>query len=205
MNVPMVLGVFAVSAVLVLAFAVATGWLGRGLTSRTEEQEAPELEPLVAGIGVGSAGVPKWLYAAYAVIPLWALIYLVNNIQVRSETVRTEPGAATEARATPSPAAEVPGGPVRIAAKDIEFDRKTFSLLANSDATIVFRNAETTQHNVAIYRDAASGRAKQGALFTGEIFAGPGTREYQLKAPPAGTYYFQCDVHIGMNGTVKVT
>lgn len=38
----------------------------------------------------------------------------------------------------------------------------------------------------------------------GEIFPGPATRDYDVPALEAGTYYFQCDIHPQMNGTVEV-
>src|SRR5712692_5996268 len=40
------------------------------------EEEDPEV---VAGIGVGKAPVPRWLYAFYVVIPLFALLYVLNG------------------------------------------------------------------------------------------------------------------------------
>ena len=55
------------------------------------------------------------------------------------------------------------------------------------------------QHNIAIYSD---DRSRQ--LFNGELVTGPATVEYDVPPLPAGQYYFQCDVHPNMNGTVVV-
>ena len=41
------------------------------------------------------------------------------------------------------------------------------------------------------------------SLFKGQIFPGPAKKLYAVKAIPAGTYYFQCDVHSFMNGTLR--
>ena len=42
------------------------------------------------------------------------------------------------------------------------------------------------------------------ALFQGEQFPGVATQEYQVPALDPGTYYFHCDVHATMNGSVVV-
>jgi plastocyanin len=41
-------------------------------------------------------------------------------------------------------------------------------------------------------------------LFRGDLVTGATTATYDIPALPAGTYYFQCDVHPTMNGTVVV-
>jgi plastocyanin len=55
-------------------------------------------------------------------------------------------------------------------------------------------------HNIAIYTDSSLSEA----LFQGEIVTGPATAQYEVPPEPAGEYYFQCDVHPTMNGTVTV-
>ncbi len=47
-------------------------------------------------------------------------------------------------------------------------------------------------------------RTLSTALFQGEQFPGVATQEYQVPALDPGTYYFHCDVHATMNGTVVV-
>jgi hypothetical protein len=41
-------------------------------------------------------------------------------------------------------------------------------------------------------------------LFQGTQFPGIATEEYQIPALDAGTYYFHCDVHTTMSGSVVV-
>jgi plastocyanin len=41
-------------------------------------------------------------------------------------------------------------------------------------------------------------------VFKGEIFAGPGSRQYPIPALAAGTYTFACSVHPQMTGTLTV-
>ena len=51
---------------------------------------------------------------------------------------------------------------------------------------------------MAIYTDSSKGTQ----LFAGEIINGGETVEYEIEALEAGTYYFDCTVHPGMQGSV---
>lgn len=87
-----------------------------------------------------------------------------------------------------------------ITANGIVFDKSEIALPAGEEAPLPFDNQDAgIPHNVSIYTD-------QGgeALFLGEIISGPATIDYPVPALEAGTYYFQCDVHPQMNGTVTV-
>lgn len=97
----------------------------------------------------------------------------------------------------PSPA------PVKVAARDIAFDVTTISLAADTPSRIAFDNADAeVPHNIAIYRTAAG--AAGDNMFRGALITGPATTTYEFVAPPAGTYYFRCDVHPNMAGEVEV-
>lgn len=93
--------------------------------------------------------------------------------------------------------------PARVVARDISFDVKTIALKAGAPSRIEFENADDqVPHNVALYEtDAAAAGEK---IFTGKIITGPAKATYDFKAPPAGTYYFRCDVHPNMSGQVTV-
>ena len=60
-----------------------------------------------------------------------------------------------------------------------------------------FENQESQPHNVSIYTDSSASQR----LFEGEIFSS-GSRVYQVPALAAGTYFFRCDVHQDMTGTI---
>src|SRR5919106_5601515 len=93
-------------------------------------------------------------------------------------------------------------GVVDITASGIEFDTGCIEVPAGEPFTIAFTNEDPDQHNVAIY---PSAEELTDPLFRGEIFGGPDTVEYPPVDPlDAGEYYFQCDVHTQMNGTVVV-
>jgi plastocyanin len=92
------------------------------------------------------------------------------------------------------------GGGPGITAKAIAFDTSEIKLPAGQEAPLPFDNQDSgIPHNVSIYTDEGG-----EALFQGEIITGPAKIDYAVPALEAGTYYFQCDVHPQMNGTVTV-
>lgn len=107
---------------------------------------------------------------------------------------------ATAADATPTPAAT--GGPtsdaVVVVAKDIAFTTPEISVPAGRPFELTLDNRDGAPHNVAIYTD-SSASAK---VSVGEIFGGPGQRTQSVPALTAGTYFFRCDVHQNMTGTI---
>ena len=64
---------------------------------------------------------------------------------------------------------------------------------------IEFENKDSVQHNVAIFD---SDKLTKN-FFRGTVFAGPKTMTYDVPALAAGTYYFHCDVHPNMTGTIE--
>ena len=101
-----------------------------------------------------------------------------------------------------APGDGAPGGaePATVVAQGIAFDTDTISLPADQPSTLTFDNRDTVPHNIAIYTDDSLSEA----LFQGEIVTGPATAQYEIPPEPAGEYYFHCDVHPTMNGTVTV-
>jgi plastocyanin len=91
---------------------------------------------------------------------------------------------------------------VDVVAKGNQFTKKEIKLPAEHPPEIVFDNRDpNVLHNVAIFSDADFTRRE----FTGEVFAGPETMRYRLRALSAGTYYFRCDMHpTSMIGEVHV-
>ena len=74
-------------------------------------------------------------------------------------------------------------------------------LPANEPVELAFDNEDGgVQHNVAIYGDDSA----EEALFVGDLIAGPETVTYDVPPLDPGTYFFRCDVHPQMNGSVEV-
>lgn len=93
------------------------------------------------------------------------------------------------------------GAAAEISAKNIAFDKAQLELPADTGSTIRFKNDEAQPHNIAIFQGADATGEK---VFTGETFTGPATKTYAIKALPPGSYYFHCDVHPNMRGTITV-
>jgi len=93
------------------------------------------------------------------------------------------------------------GAAVTVTAQGIAFDTDTIELPADAESTITFDNQDAgVPHNIAIYTDDSLSEN----LFPGEIITGTDTIDYPIPPLEAGEYYFQCDVHPQMNGTVVV-
>ena len=99
--------------------------------------------------------------------------------------------------------AEEGAGGVRLVAKDTAFDTDQIQLAPDAPTSLTFDNQDQgVPHNVSIYDDPQSASGDQ--LFTFQPFPGPAQQTFDVPAIPAGQYYFQCDVHPVMNGTVVV-
>jgi plastocyanin len=92
-------------------------------------------------------------------------------------------------------------GGFEISAANLAFDRSELVVPADVAVGLVFENRESAPHNIAIYADDSAGQA----LFVGGVFGGPGSRLYRLPALAAGTYFFRCDVHQDMTGSLVAT
>jgi plastocyanin len=104
--------------------------------------------------------------------------------------------------ATPSgPPQSVDPNALQISAKDLKFSTSTLNAPAEVAFSIVFDNQESAPHNVAIYKDQG---ASQKVLVE-EPFGGPKVVTYHVGPLAAGSYFFRCDVHTDMKGTLTVT
>jgi plastocyanin len=84
---------------------------------------------------------------------------------------------------------------------DQAFVPGSLRLPANEPVALAFDNEDTgVQHNVAIYGDESA----EESLFVGDLIDGPATVTYDVPPLDAGSYFFRCDVHPQMNGSVEV-
>ena len=95
-----------------------------------------------------------------------------------------------------APAAVDPNAPA-IVAKDIKFVTTQVNVPAGKAFGLSFDNQDGAPHNVAIYTDSSASQS----LFKGDIFSSE-KRVYQVPALAPGSYFFRCDVHPDMTGTI---
>ncbi len=112
-------------------------------------------------------------------------------------------GSAAAAGIVPLPEEEEEHGgeggtSVELAANGLAFDKQELTIPADTEFVLAFNNEEAQPHNVAILEAQGS----PNALFRGAIVTGPKLSEETVDPIPAGEYYFQCDVHPNMSGTV---
>jgi plastocyanin len=196
--------VFLVVAVGIVVGALA---LDRIVRSRKELASAPpppdeeeEQDEVMAGIAVGRAGVPRWLYGFYVIIPLFAMLYVVNNVSLRPAESAKKPVA------TPKPTG--PQTKVTIAAKQIKFDLDKLIFPPNASVTVTFDNEDAgVPHTLTVWKSqsAAQSGADSGKLADTGQFTGVAQKVLPFKTPGPGNYYFDCTVHpTSMFGTVEV-
>ena len=102
------------------------------------------------------------------------------------------PGSASPSTGAPT------GDTVTVTAKDLAFGQSQISVPAAQPFTLVFDNQEGAPHNVAVYTDESASTK----VSVGEIFSGPAQKSQTVPALAAGTYFFRCDVHPDMKGTI---
>jgi plastocyanin len=126
----------------------------------------------------------------YLAIVGFAIFFVIQNQPAGGETAPTPPEGGGG------------GGGVVISAQNVAFDTETLTLPADEETPIEFNNddASSVQHNVAIYDDDSA----EKSLFQGEVIPGGQSITYDVPPLKKGSYYFQCDVHPGMNGDVEV-
>jgi plastocyanin len=101
----------------------------------------------------------------------------------------------------PADCARVDAGVITLSANDLKFSAPCMVANADEAFTIHFTNDENQPHDVAIYPDSS----KASELAKSDIITGPDqSTDLEVGALAAGQYYFDCQVHTEMNGTLYV-
>ena len=95
--------------------------------------------------------------------------------------------------------ATVTDGAVEITAADLAFDATTIEATAGEDFTITLVNDDSAPHNISIYSEEGGDQ-----IVLGDTAEAGQSVTVDVSALEPGTYYFQCDIHPDMNGSVVV-
>jgi plastocyanin len=113
--------------------------------------------------------------------------------------IPTSPPVATTS-VPPPPAGGTPVTSLNVVAKNISFDLNQIILKANSTITLTLDNQDPgIPHNLAILT------SETGTKIFGQApFSGPAKETWTFTSPAPGQYFFHCEVHPTMKGTVIV-
>ena len=160
------------------------------------EEEEEEADEVVAGITVGRAPVPRWLYGAYVLIPVFAFAYVFSNVAPAES-----PG--------PSPTPTAPAGPVTettISANQIKFSTDLLTLAADTEVTVTFDNEDAAIHDFTVWETEADAMGGGESVATTGTVASDASNDASFETPAAGeTWYFNCTIHAAsMFGDIEV-
>ena len=89
-----------------------------------------------------------------------------------------------------------PNGPT-VVAKDMKFQNGSVEVKAGQNVTLHFDNEDSAPHNVAIFKDSSA----SSPISVGQVISSSKVDQV-IPALVAGTYFFRCDVHHDMTGTI---
>ena len=93
----------------------------------------------------------------------------------------------------------VTDGVVELSAADLAFDANVIQATAGEAFTINFTNNDAAPHNVAVYTEEGGEE-----IVLGDVINGGETAEVEVPALDAGEYFFVCDIHPDMTGSIVV-
>jgi plastocyanin len=191
----LVFGPILILAGLVMGFLAALGWyLDAGFEYR--QVEAGHLaEPRTRD---PKRAFPRTVFRVYIGIAVVAVLLTLGPWFLTLLPSATGGPAASGGGG----AAETPGLTATLTANNaVSFDKSKLLFVADQPISLQFANQQAgVPHNVGIY-DSVN---KTKELFKGDLVTGIATTTYSVPPLPAGTYYFQCDVHPNMHGELDV-
>jgi len=202
-RVPLPIVIPVVALAVIGVFVVGFAWVLLSIPTEAATVIATAMAANVLGVCAFLALRPR-VSTSTTFELLAILIYpiLIGIVIANTSIGEEEHAAAGEGAAHGEGAAPAGGGTV-VVAENTAFDMSELEIEAGADNTVTLDNKDSgIDHNISIYPDADAGLALEGAIFEGDIIAGPATTDYNFEGPEKGEYYFQCDVHPNMNGTV---
>jgi plastocyanin len=108
-------------------------------------------------------------------------------------------GAAGGSAAAGGGTVAVTDGTVEISAANLEFDAQVIQAPAGEAFTVSFSNEDSAPHNWSLYTEEGG-----EAIVQGDVIDGGTSTEIEVEALEPGEYFFVCDVHPDMTGSVVV-
>ena len=132
-----------------------------------------------------------------AVITAWLTVLACGGTSV---------GPTTEAPPSPTPIAAFDGLVIDMVSKGQVFSKLELQVPAGAPLRILLDNQDKdVYHGVSIAVGATPAEAREATLlYKGDILAGPGIQAYDIPALEPGSYWFFCQPHASMNGTITV-
>jgi plastocyanin len=175
---------------LILALIAAGGWLWDSMKEYKTIEELGHPEPQTRD------PVKAW---PRALVPIFAAVIALSFLVALAPIGLSYLNGLTPPSAGPT-AVAVPAVPEISASTAISFETSTLIVPAGRPFDLVFHNKQAgVPHNVQI--DDSS--ARTNTLFNGEHVTGVADITYHVPAIAAGDYYFLCEIHPNMNGTLK--
>jgi plastocyanin len=107
--------------------------------------------------------------------------------------------AACSGGGSAASASAPPEADLTVVAQEMAFDATEINVPAGESFELYFRNLDGAPHNVAIYTDASASEP----IYVGETITDAAVL-YEIPAIEAGEYFFRCDLHPDMTGTLIV-
>jgi len=201
-RVPLPIVIPVVALAVIGVFVVGFAWVLLSIPAEAATVIAIAMAANVLGVCAFLALRPRvstttiFELVAILIYPILIGIVIANTgIGEEEHAAAGEGAAATEGEAA--------GGGTAVVAENTAFDVAELEIKAGADNTVTLDNRDSgVDHNMSIYPDADTALTFEGAIFEGDIITGPATIDYNFQGPEKGEYYFQCDVHPNMNGTV---
>ena len=197
---------FVIPIVSLVVIAAGTIGLSRILLSVPKETAVILALAVSANLLIAAAFVanrPDSARSSWAELLIVFTYPIVIGIVLTQLNIGAEGHAAGEEAGAHEASEEGAGGAgaLTVSAESLTFNTDEITLSAGEESELSFNNEDSSsvQHNIAIYEE-------QGGkdLFVGDVIPGGQAVTYSVPALDKGEFYFQCDIHPGMNGSVVV-
>ena len=144
--------------------------------------------------------------ATTAKATLATLVLVAGVVMAACGSGAASPIPTPEASPSATPILPFDGLVVDVVVKGQVFSKADLEVPAGAPFRILLDNQDQhTAHGVAIGVGDTPAAAREAELvYKGEILPGPGIQAYDVPALAPGTYWFFCQPHASMNGTITV-